>query len=97
MLNIYTVDALQEIASKSINARPCTAVTNIAEGSYNKIFLLEFDNASCAIACIPSSIVQNTHLSTCSEVATTQNRELVLQGGYQPQATGSTVRSEQRG
>ncbi|SJK99659.1 uncharacterized protein ARMOST_02967 [Armillaria ostoyae] len=32
ILNIYTVDALQEIASKYINAQHCTAVTNIAEG-----------------------------------------------------------------
>ncbi|KAK0222803.1 kinase-like domain-containing protein [Armillaria nabsnona] len=80
----FGVDALQEIACKSVDARRCTAFTKIAEGSYNKIFLLEFDNTSRAVARIPSSIVGNTHLSTCSEVATMQFVREELDSHYAP-------------
>ncbi|PBK67764.1 hypothetical protein ARMSODRAFT_1085806 [Armillaria solidipes] len=59
----FDVDALQEIASKAVDARHCTAFTKIAEGSYNKIFLLEFDNASRAVARIPSSIELDSHFA----------------------------------
>ncbi len=70
---------LPKVCAASLTSSCLSALITPSLGSYNKIFLLEFANASREIARIPSSIVGNTHLSTCSEVATTQNRELVLQ------------------
>ncbi len=38
-------------------------------GSYNKVFLLGFDNGAEAIARIPCALVGNVHMSTASEAA----------------------------
>ncbi|KAK0222796.1 hypothetical protein EDD85DRAFT_244384 [Armillaria nabsnona] len=79
----FNVNARQEIGCRFVDAGYCTALpfTTTAEGSCNKIFLLKFGNASRAIGRIPSSIVRNTHLSTCSKVATMQfvREELEIQ------------------
>ncbi|KAK0432286.1 hypothetical protein EV421DRAFT_1719645, partial [Armillaria borealis] len=80
----FDVDALQDIACKSVDAGNCIAFTKIAEGSCNKIFLPQFDNASHAIVRIPSSIIGNTYLSTCSEVATMQFVHEELESHYAP-------------
>ncbi|KAK0439089.1 kinase-like domain-containing protein [Desarmillaria tabescens] len=68
----FNVEELRKIASNSVDAGQCTQISKLAEGSYNKIFLLTFDNDMQAIARIPSSLVGNVELTTRSEVATMQ-------------------------
>lgn len=83
----FDVEKLQQIACAAVGARKCVHFSKLAEGtnshgihkscltlltgSYNKIFQLEFDNGSKAVARIPSAaLVGNVRLSTASEVAT---------------------------
>ncbi|KAK0447228.1 kinase-like domain-containing protein [Armillaria borealis] len=66
----FKADVLQNIASSSVGAQRCVRFERIAQGAYNKVFLLEFDNGREAIARIPCALVGNVHLSTASEVAT---------------------------
>ncbi|KAK0205618.1 hypothetical protein DFS33DRAFT_783039 [Desarmillaria ectypa] len=64
------IDALQNIASSAVDAQCCVRIENLAQGAYNKLFLLRFDNGAEAIARLPCSLVDNEHMSTASEVAT---------------------------
>ncbi|PBK86338.1 hypothetical protein ARMGADRAFT_534458 [Armillaria gallica] len=66
----FKAATLQDIASSAVGAKRCIRFERIAQGAYNKIFLLEFDNGREAIARIPCALVGNVHLSTASEVAT---------------------------
>ncbi|OAX77680.1 hypothetical protein ACJ72_08018 [Emergomyces africanus] len=65
----FNVDGLKTVASKSVNARCCTSITKLSEGSYNKVFLLMMDNGVQAIARIPNPYLP-PRVSTASEVAT---------------------------
>ncbi|KAF8450959.1 hypothetical protein L210DRAFT_2422662 [Boletus edulis BED1] len=49
-----------------------------AEGSFNKIFLLTFDNDTTLIAKIPCPLVAPRHLCTASEVATMDYARTIL-------------------
>ncbi|KAK0447244.1 kinase-like domain-containing protein [Armillaria borealis] len=64
------IDALQNIASSAVCAQRCIQIESLAQGSYNKVFHLGFDNGAEAIARIPCALVGNVHMSTASEVAT---------------------------
>ncbi|PBK63880.1 hypothetical protein ARMSODRAFT_893717 [Armillaria solidipes] len=66
----FKADALQNIVSSAVGAQRCIRFERIAQGAYNKIFLLEFDSGCEAIARIPCALVGNIHMSTASEVAT---------------------------
>ncbi|PBK95970.1 hypothetical protein ARMGADRAFT_924773 [Armillaria gallica] len=69
----FQAEALQKIASSAVGAQRCIRFERIAQGPYNKIFLLEFDNGREVIARIPCALVGNVHLSTASEVATIEH------------------------
>ncbi|PBK63876.1 hypothetical protein ARMSODRAFT_893613 [Armillaria solidipes] len=66
----FNVEALRNISSSAVGAKNCVLFESFAQGAYNKLFLLGFDNGTEAIARIPSPLVGNTHMSTASEVAT---------------------------
>ncbi|KAK0438667.1 kinase-like domain-containing protein [Armillaria borealis] len=66
----FQAEALQKIAFSAVGAQRCIRFERIAQGPYNKIFLLEFDNGREVIARIPCALVGNVRLSTASEVAT---------------------------
>ncbi|KAG1851844.1 kinase-like domain-containing protein [Suillus subalutaceus] len=75
----FDVDSLLDIACKAVGARSCTAVAKLSEGSYNKAFLLTFDNETQVIARIPCPIAGPSYLTTASEVATLEFAREVLQ------------------
>lgn len=66
----FNVPELQRIAAQSVGADTCTAITKLAEGSFNKTFRLQMDNGSSVIARIPHPIAGPRHYTTASEVAT---------------------------
>ncbi|KAF9510645.1 hypothetical protein BS47DRAFT_1300007 [Hydnum rufescens UP504] len=66
----FNVEAMKTIACKAVGAQSCTSFTKLGEGTYNKAFLLTFDNDSEAVVRIPFRIIDPIHLVTASEVAT---------------------------
>ncbi|KAK0460523.1 kinase-like domain-containing protein [Desarmillaria tabescens] len=66
----FNVDALCNISTSVVGAQKCVRFESFAQGAYNKLFLLGFDNGAEAIARISSPLVGNLHMSTASEVAT---------------------------
>ncbi|KAF8576253.1 hypothetical protein K439DRAFT_1397523 [Ramaria rubella] len=66
----FDVLALQSVAAKACGAKKCVSMVKTAEGSFNKVFTLRFDNGTEAIARIPCPIAGPTHLTVASEVAT---------------------------
>ncbi|KDQ15325.1 hypothetical protein BOTBODRAFT_108923, partial [Botryobasidium botryosum FD-172 SS1] len=66
----FNVPELQKVATDAVGARACLSMEPIREGSYNKMFLLTFDNGREAIARIPCPIAGPAHLTVASEVAT---------------------------
>ncbi|KZT32009.1 kinase-like protein [Sistotremastrum suecicum HHB10207 ss-3] len=66
----FDVAALKEIATQAVGAKSCLKMTKIAEGAFNKIFLLSFDNGKEAIARIPYPILGRVSETIASEVAT---------------------------
>ncbi|CAE6492989.1 unnamed protein product [Rhizoctonia solani] len=73
----FNVEALQDIGAATIGASYCTAMTKSHEGSYNKIFRLEFDNKQELIAKIPTKLIP-PFCTTASEVATMDYARTVL-------------------
>ncbi|OJD21311.1 hypothetical protein ACJ73_07348 [Blastomyces percursus] len=65
----FNVDGLKAVASKAVNARSCTSITKLSEGSYNKVYLLVMDNGVQVVARIPNPYLP-PRVSTASEVAT---------------------------
>lgn len=65
----FDVDGLKAVASKAVNARLCTDITKLPEGSYNKVFLLTMDNGVQVVARIPNPYLP-PRVTTASEVAT---------------------------
>ncbi|KDQ11506.1 hypothetical protein BOTBODRAFT_135803 [Botryobasidium botryosum FD-172 SS1] len=66
----FDAAALQKIASEAAGAKSCLSIRKIAEGAFNKIFLLRLDNNKEVIARIPCSSAGPPHFATASEVAT---------------------------
>ncbi|KAF9012108.1 hypothetical protein BDZ89DRAFT_1143019 [Hymenopellis radicata] len=68
----YNVQELISSACVSVGATGCTEMIKIAEGSFNKVFRLTFNNDQTAIARIPSTRMFGSGVSwaTASEVAT---------------------------
>ncbi|KAF9018053.1 hypothetical protein BDZ89DRAFT_1165422 [Hymenopellis radicata] len=68
----YNVQELISSACVSVGATGCTEMIKIAEGAYNKVFRLTFNNEQTAIARIPSTLMFGSGVSwaTSSEVAT---------------------------
>ncbi|KAH9838304.1 kinase-like domain-containing protein [Rhodofomes roseus] len=67
---LFNVEALERIACRSVDAERCIAWDKIGEGSYNKVFMLRFDNGTQAVVRIPCPVVGNVERATASEVAT---------------------------
>ncbi|KAG6379580.1 kinase-like domain-containing protein [Boletus reticuloceps] len=74
----FDVDALKQIAATAAGADRCVQMVKLAEGSFNKIFLLTFDNYVNLIAKVPCSLVAPRRLCTASEVATMDYARTVL-------------------
>ncbi|KAI9567965.1 kinase-like domain-containing protein [Boletus coccyginus] len=70
--------ALERIAATAAGAGCCVQMVKIAEGSFNKLFLLTFDNDVKLIANIPCPVVVPRRLCTASEVATMDYARNVL-------------------
>ncbi|KAI0328118.1 hypothetical protein GY45DRAFT_1326778 [Cubamyces sp. BRFM 1775] len=66
----FDPDGLERVACASVGAQRCISWTKIGEGSFNRIFLLEFDNGTRAAIRIPFPIVGNVERAVASEVAT---------------------------
>lgn len=61
---------LQLVAAKALNRDRCPHIEKIAEGGFNKIFLLHSDDGHEVIARIPTPVAGPPHYTTASEVAT---------------------------
>ncbi|KAH0834678.1 hypothetical protein J3R83DRAFT_10202 [Lanmaoa asiatica] len=74
--NAYQICVLQrrcpqaKLPQRAAGAECCVQMVKTAEGSFNKIFLLTFDNGKKLIAKIPCPVVVPRRLCTASEVAT---------------------------
>ncbi|KAI0682065.1 kinase-like domain-containing protein [Cytidiella melzeri] len=73
----FNVTALKRVAAQAAGASHCTRITKTHEGSYNKIYLLEFDNSTDLIAKIPTKLIPPFY-TTASEVATMDYARTVL-------------------
>ena len=66
----FSIPDLQAVAIKALQANKCTSMVKIAEGSFNKVFLLTMDMGQQIIARIPHPNAGPAHYTTASEVAT---------------------------
>ncbi|KAF9019508.1 kinase-like domain-containing protein, partial [Rhodocollybia butyracea] len=74
----FNADSLKQVAAKAIGAQRCTRLAKTHEGSFNKIFCLDFDNGAEVIAKIPCQLWGPPKLATASEVATMDYARTVL-------------------
>ena len=68
----FDVACLQKIAAKSVGRQQCVSIKKLAEGGFNRVFLLRMDDGFEVIAKIPYPIAIPPHYLTASEVATMQ-------------------------
>ncbi|KZT25833.1 phosphotransferase family protein [Neolentinus lepideus HHB14362 ss-1] len=68
----FNVDGLKRIVASAGNAKNVTRMVKLAEGAYNKVFLISLDNSKDIIARIKTPHAGPPHLVTASEVATIQ-------------------------
>ncbi|KZT25834.1 phosphotransferase family protein [Neolentinus lepideus HHB14362 ss-1] len=68
----FNVNGLKHVAASAGNARNVTRMVKLAEGAYNKVFLISLDNSKDIIARIKTPHAGPPHLVTASEVATIQ-------------------------
>ncbi|OJJ43571.1 hypothetical protein ASPZODRAFT_73818 [Penicilliopsis zonata CBS 506.65] len=61
---------LQRVAGEAIQQDCCPGIVKLAEGGFNKVFLLQARNGREVIARIPTPIAGTPHYTTASEVAT---------------------------
>ncbi|KAG8678939.1 Phosphotransferase enzyme, partial [Ceratobasidium sp. 394] len=73
----FNVEALQRIAAVAVGATRCNKMVKTHEGSYNKIFLLQFDNKAEVIVKISTKLIPPFY-TTASEVATMDFARTVL-------------------
>ncbi|WEW60945.1 hypothetical protein PRK78_006433 [Emydomyces testavorans] len=66
----FNIPELMQVATAAANTRHCVRIEKLAEGGFNKIFLLTMDNEYEVIARIPTPIAGPPHYTTASEVAT---------------------------
>ncbi|OJJ32718.1 hypothetical protein ASPWEDRAFT_158823 [Aspergillus wentii DTO 134E9] len=74
----FNVPELQAIAAASINAKHCTSITKIGEGSSHKAFRLVMDDGRAVVARIPMGVSGTRFYGTASEVATMEFVRVVL-------------------
>ncbi|GFN11037.1 aminoglycoside phosphotransferase family protein [Aspergillus tubingensis] len=61
---------LQRVAGKAMGENHCSHIFKLAEGGFNKVFLLRTNSGKEVIARIPTPIAGPPHYTTASEVAT---------------------------
>ena len=66
----FNVPELMRIAAIAVGRDKCVDMVKVAEGDFNKIFLLTMDDGYEVIARIPTPIAGPPHYMTASEVAT---------------------------
>lgn len=69
---------LQRIAGEAVQQDYCPDIAKLAEGGFNKVFLLRAKNGREVIARIPTPIAGPPHYTTASEVATMDFLRAVL-------------------
>ncbi|KZF19666.1 phosphotransferase enzyme family protein [Xylona heveae TC161] len=77
----FNPSALRHVAAKATGRDYCenSRIYKVAEGGFNKVFLLETDDGREVVARIPTPISGPPHYSTASEVATINFLRNVLQ------------------
>ncbi|KAK2771974.1 hypothetical protein FQN53_004833 [Emmonsiellopsis sp. PD_33] len=75
----FNVQELMRTAARATNKQRCVGITKLAEGGFNKIFLLTMDDGYEVIARIPPPIAGPSYYSTASEVATMDFLRSVLE------------------
>jgi hypothetical protein len=65
----FDVEILKRVAGLTQQSR-CIGLRKVQEGFHNKIFLLQFENGSEAIARLPSPMAGHPHWTIANEVAT---------------------------
>ncbi|OBZ65402.1 Altered inheritance of mitochondria protein 9, mitochondrial [Grifola frondosa] len=73
----FDVAELKRVAAQAVGAGCCTRMKKTHEGSFNKIFALEFDNNAELIAKIPTALIPPFY-TTASEVATMDYARTIL-------------------
>ena len=66
----FNVPELMRTAARAVGRDRCVNITKLAEGGFNKVFLLTMNDGYEVIARIPTSIAGPAHYTTASEVAT---------------------------
>ncbi|KAL1757085.1 kinase-like domain-containing protein [Schizophyllum commune] len=66
----FNVEALLDITTRAADAKQCTSLKKISEGTFNRVFGLQFDNGKEYIVKVPFPITGPKHFCTASEVAT---------------------------
>lgn len=68
----FNADELARIAAAAVGAEHCVSITKFPDGMYNKAFLLTMNDGTEAVAKVPNPNAGYPHLTTASEVATTE-------------------------
>jgi aminoglycoside phosphotransferase len=68
----FNVSCLQATAAEAVGRQRCISIENLAEGGFNRVFLLRIDDGFEVIAKIPYRNAVPAHYLTASEVATMQ-------------------------
>jgi len=66
----FNVPELMRIAARAVGRGRCVDIVKLAEGGFNKVFLLTMNDGYEVIARIPTPIAGPTHYMTASEVTT---------------------------
>ncbi|PWY86556.1 hypothetical protein BO94DRAFT_557014 [Aspergillus sclerotioniger CBS 115572] len=66
----FDPNELQRVAGRAIGEDHCPFIIKLAEGGFNKVFLLRASSGKEVIARIPTPIAGPSHYTTASEVAT---------------------------
>lgn len=74
----FNVSELQRAAARAVQRDRCVEISKLAEGGFNKVFLLTMDDGFQVIARLPTPVAGPRHLTTASEVATMNFLENVL-------------------
>lgn len=69
---------LQRIAGEAVQQDYCPDMSKLAEGGFNKVFLLRAKNGREVIARIPTPVAGPPHYTTASEVATMEFLRTIL-------------------
>ncbi|KKZ65946.1 hypothetical protein EMCG_08289 [[Emmonsia] crescens] len=66
----FDVNELMQLTARSLGSATCIEIEKLAEGNFNKTFLLTMDDGKQAVARLPNPNAGRSHFSTASEVAT---------------------------